>query len=134
VLSDLCLTLDVLSRWQALILGEPVSLRTTDAYAKGGRERYPAIPELRATFERCLAQADDGALPLSVRGARLYLDVCFFHPFPDGNARAARLALDQLLARAGRTLLAVEPLFVPSWPAGETSFRSFAVALERLLA
>ena len=46
--------------------------------------------------------------------ARVYLDVCFTHPFADGNARAARLALDHVLAREGLLLRAVEPLFLLS--------------------
>ena len=51
---------------------------------------------------------------LAARGdaARVYLDVCYFHPFVDGNARAARLALDHVITRAGLAQHAVEPLFV----------------------
>ena len=43
-------------------------------------------------------------LPLTVRAARACLDVCFFHPFDDGNARSAFLALVYVLAREGVTL------------------------------
>ncbi|MEU2747587.1 Fic family protein [Streptomyces collinus] len=43
-------------------------------------------------------------LPLTARAARAYLDVCFFHPFDDGNARAAFLTLVYVLAREGITL------------------------------
>lgn len=35
------LTLESLSDWQALVLAEPAPFRTRDAYAQGGRERYP---------------------------------------------------------------------------------------------
>jgi hypothetical protein len=45
--------------------------------------------------------------------------VCFFHPFDDGNARAARLALDHVITRAGLALHAVEPLFVVARAAGD---------------
>jgi len=41
----------------------------------------------------------------------VYLDVGFLHPFEDGNARAAWLALDHVLTRAGLGPRAVEPLF-----------------------
>jgi hypothetical protein len=47
-----------------------------------------------------------------VRAARVYLDICFFHPFPDGNARAARLALDHVLTREGLALRVADPAFV----------------------
>ena len=53
-----------------------------------------------------------GGGTVAVRAARVYLDVCYFHPFVDGNARAARLALDHVITRAGLALHAVEPLFV----------------------
>nr|WP_246112225.1 Fic family protein [Streptomyces hawaiiensis] len=43
-------------------------------------------------------------LPLTARAARAYLDVCFFHPFDDGNARAAFLTLIFVLAREGIAL------------------------------
>ncbi|MFC9329552.1 Fic family protein [Kitasatospora sp. NPDC057015] len=46
----------------------------------------------------------DSRQSLAARAARTYLDVCFFHPFDDGNARAALLALLFVLARAGVTL------------------------------
>ena len=40
----------------------------------------------------------------TARAARAYLDVCFFHPFDDGNARCAFLALVFVLAREGIAL------------------------------
>ncbi|MFI9810213.1 Fic family protein [Streptomyces sp. NPDC052301] len=43
-------------------------------------------------------------LPLTARAARACLDVCFFHPFDDGNARSAFLVLVFVLARAGVAL------------------------------
>ncbi|MGW6646680.1 Fic family protein [Streptomyces iakyrus] len=48
-------------------------------------------------------------LPLTARAARVYLDVCFFHPFDDGNARAAFLTLVFVLAREGIALDRVSP-------------------------
>lgn len=111
------LTLDQLSEWQAVVLGasRPIELRTTDAFAKRGRERYAATPDLREAFEAALGDATAPRLrpqfDIAVRAARVYLDVCFFHPFPDGNARAARLAFDHVLTAAGFAIHAPRPLF-----------------------
>jgi hypothetical protein len=109
---DAPLTLESLSDWQALVLAAPAPFRTRDAFAKGGRERYPVDEGTRAAFAAALVDANDARVPVPVRAARVYLDVCFFHPFEDGNARAARLALDHVLTRARLGLHAVEPLFL----------------------
>ncbi|MFG2732892.1 Fic family protein [Streptomyces canus] len=57
---------------------------------------------------RCLPGRErDGrraATPPDLRAARAYLDVCFFHPFDDGNARSAFLTLLFVLAREGVAL------------------------------
>jgi hypothetical protein len=50
---------------------------------------------------------------------RLYLHLCFFHPFANGNARAARLWFDYLLRRGGYEIAFVEPLFVVERFAGD---------------
>jgi hypothetical protein len=104
-------TLDfaVLSDWQQHVLGTPASppFRTLPAFAKGGRERYGLAPDTRERLNACLAESTpdtDMPLPVTARAARAYLDVCFFHPFDDGNARSAFLALLFVLAREGVTL------------------------------
>ncbi|MFF7472809.1 Fic family protein [Streptomyces sp. NPDC008092] len=56
------------------------------------------------------AEGTGAPLPLTARAARAYLDVCFFHPFDDGNARSAFLALVFVLAREGVTLDSVSLL------------------------
>lgn len=105
------LKVDVLRAWQKLVLSQgDVSLRTTDAFAKNGRERYGVAHLSR--FGELLAEANDSTLTPQWRGAMAYLDVCFFHPFEDGNARLARLVLDAILWRAGYALNYVEPVFV----------------------
>ncbi|MGW1544243.1 Fic family protein [Streptomyces sp. NPDC002309] len=38
-----------------------------------------------------MRESADRRVPLVSRAARAYLDVAFFHPFPDGNARLAML-------------------------------------------
>ncbi len=105
------LTRASLTEWTSVALGAPAVLRTTDAFAKAGRERYAYRDDLFARFDDALSEASrasDGAL---VRAARVYLDVCFFHPFEDGNARAARLALDHVLTTSGLALHTAEPVF-----------------------
>jgi Fic/DOC family protein len=108
----------LLSDWQRLILGaeERIAFRGTTAFAKGGRERYGLNEDTSAEFDRCLSQSQSGgqdALPLAARAARVYLDVCFFHPFPDGNSRAALVVLDFVLARAQVRLDQAAPLALP---------------------
>ncbi|WP_053648521.1 Fic family protein [Streptomyces sp. XY431] len=100
------LDFELLRGWQQHVLGtsEPPRLRTLPAFAKGGGERYGIGPDTRARLDACLAQAADGRLSLAARAARAHLDVCFFHPFDDGNARAALLTLLFVLARAEVTL------------------------------
>ncbi|MGW3668432.1 Fic family protein [Streptomyces sp. NPDC005141] len=97
--------------WQREVLGvTEAPFRTGDAYAKGGRERYGLTPRTRADFAACLREATDPDLPLAARAARAYLDVAFFHPFSDGNARAALLTLVHVLAREDVVLPEVGPL------------------------
>ncbi len=100
---------ELLQGWQQHVLGtaRPPAFRTRPAFAKRGRERYGIAPDTRARLDACLAESaeDRGTpLPLTARAARAYLDVCFFHPFDDGNARSAFLALVFVLAREGVTL------------------------------
>ncbi|MEV5505934.1 Fic family protein [Streptomyces orinoci] len=109
------LDFELLSSWQQHVLDtpHPPPFRTLPAFAKGGRERYGIGPDTRARLDACLAEsaADSGRpLPLTARAARAYLDVCFFHPFDDGNARSAFLALVFVLARAGVSLSEVSLL------------------------
>ncbi|MER6539448.1 cell filamentation protein Fic [Streptomyces sp900105755] len=117
----------LLQSWQQHVLGtaRPPAFRTLPAFAKQGRERYGIAPDTRARLDACLAESagstgnggsagsaeragsaeDAGAsLRLAARAARAFLDVCFFHPFDDGNARAAFLALVFVLAREGVAL------------------------------
>lgn len=107
------LTFARLAEWQRTVLGVPdAPFRTGPAWAKGGRERYSWRADLPDVFERCLAEATDDAVPLPSRAARVYLDVAFFHPFDDGNARSAMLALAYVLARDGVCLDRVAPLLM----------------------
>ncbi|MEU6864302.1 Fic family protein [Streptomyces sp. NPDC046876] len=98
-----------LQGWQQHVLGspQPPAFRVGTAFAKNGRERYGMAPDTRARLDSCLAEsaeADGESLPLTARAARAYLDVCFFHPFDDGNARSAFLAAVFVLAREGVVL------------------------------
>ncbi|WP_329419194.1 Fic family protein [Streptomyces sp. NBC_01693] len=104
------LDFELLRGWQRHVLGapQPPPFRTSPAFAKDGRERYGIGPDTRARFDACLAgsaaAAGGASLPLAARAARACLDVCFFHPFDDGNGRAAFLALLFVLAREGVAL------------------------------
>ncbi|WP_328839379.1 Fic family protein [Streptomyces europaeiscabiei] len=103
------LDFELLQRWQQHVLGtpQPPPFRDLPAFAKGGRERYGIGPDTQARLDACLAESArhaDRPVPLTARAARAYLDVCFFHPFDDGNARSAFLALVFILAREGVTL------------------------------
>ncbi|WP_394617025.1 Fic family protein [Lentzea sp. JNUCC 0626] len=96
----------LLRGWQHLVLGAPQEFRTSPAFAKQGQERYGVDGTTRARFDACLAESDEDGLDVAARAARAYLDVCFFHPFDDGNARAAFLVLVFVLAREGFALSA----------------------------
>ncbi|MFJ9732757.1 cell filamentation protein Fic [Streptomyces sp. NPDC101171] len=109
------LDFDLIQRWQQHVLATPglPPLRSLPAFAKGGRERYGVHPDTHARLDACLAEsAKDAAprLPLTARAARAFLDVCFFHPFDDGNARSALLTLLFVLAREGVALDSVRLL------------------------
>ncbi|WP_328908579.1 Fic family protein [Streptomyces sp. NBC_00234] len=105
------LTCTLLTEWQRLVLGLPeVSFRQGDAFAKGGRERYALTPRTQRDFATCLRDSADPGVPPASRAARAYLDVAFFHPFPDGNARLALLTLAYVLELEGVRLDHVGPL------------------------
>lgn len=105
------LTPTLLVGWQKLVLGvSEVGLRQSDAFAKGGRERYGLTPHTWQDFAACLHQSADQSVPLAARAARAYLDIAFFHPYPDGNARLALLVLAHVLEREGVRLDEVGPL------------------------
>lgn len=53
-----------------------------------------------------------GRSDVAFRRAEAFAKQGFFHPFEDGNGRAARLVLDFVLARAGLGLYAAAPVFM----------------------
>ncbi|MYS84681.1 hypothetical protein GTZ85_31780 [Streptomyces sp. SID5474] len=111
-----------------------VRLRQGDAFAKGGRERYALTPYTWRDFAACLHQSADPSLPLSARAARAYLDIAFFHPYPDGNARLALLALAHVLDVAGVRLDEVGPLQTTRYaddPAGALDLATLVCVLIR---
>ncbi|MFK7928017.1 MAG: Fic family protein [Myxococcota bacterium] len=97
-----------LREWQTIVLGTEASFREQDAYARGGNLRYPTAS--LSMFEGLLLEANSDE-PAVIRAARVYLDICFFHPFDDGNGRSARLAMDHVLARANLAIRAPKPVF-----------------------
>jgi hypothetical protein len=108
---DKTLDFGLLAKWQRTVLGlARVPFRSGPAFAKGGRERYGLDMDTPARLEVCLAGSRDHGLPVASRAARAYLDVCFFHPFADGNARSALLTLAFVLAKEDIVLDQVGPL------------------------
>ncbi|MEU9344591.1 Fic family protein [Streptomyces sp. NPDC048278] len=122
-------------RWQGEVLGEPEApFRADDAFAKAGRERYGLAPRTQADFASCLGETTDPDIPLAARAARVYLDVAFFHPFADGNARAALLTLVHVLAREDVVLPEVGPLQTTRYaddPAGAADLAALIGVLNR---
>lgn len=129
------LTMALLASCQQRVLGSAAvpEFRTGDAFAKGGQERYSLGPDTEAELSRCLLEANGPPADAVWRAARVYLDVCFFHPFVDGNARAARLALDHVLTGAGLTLDLGDPVFAfPRWAANRGDHEVFTWTLEQV--
>ncbi|MFC8176877.1 hypothetical protein [Streptomyces sp. NPDC057325] len=125
----------VMANWQQLVLGEEVAaFRTLPAFAKKVRERYGIAPDTQAWFDRCLSESTQPGLSLPSRAARTYLDVLFFHPFEDGNARAAMLALAFVLAREGVAVDQVHPLQTTRWADDAEGAADLAVLLGILIA
>ncbi|MFJ7073457.1 cell filamentation protein Fic [Streptomyces sp. NPDC098781] len=118
------LDFELIQGWQQHVLGtaQPPPFRHLPAFAKRGRERYGISADTRARLDACLAESAPDAgqpMPLTVRAARACLDVCFFHPFDEGNARSAFLTLVFVLAREGVALDGVRLLRRVSFQADE---------------
>jgi len=128
------LTVARLAAWQAIVLGEPAALRTEEVFAPGRRERYPMRADLVERLDAALAFSTSRHVPTAVRAVRAYLDVGYFQPFVDGNARAARLALDFVVTGAGLVMHAAEPVFLlPRDPADRRGAWTLTYVTERLL-
>lgn len=105
------LTSDLLARWNRIIRGVPVAaFRRAPAHAKNGRERYGLHADTEHRFASCLAETADRETPVTARAARAYLDVAFFHPYDDGNARLAGAVLQFVLLRECVELDEVTPI------------------------
>ncbi|MEV6653609.1 Fic family protein [Streptomyces sp. NPDC051219] len=110
-----------------------VPFRQGDAFTKGGRERYGLTPHTQQDFERCLGDSVDRAIPLASRAARAYLDVAFFHPFPDGNARLAMLTLASVLELEGVRLDQTGPLLTTRYADDAAGTADLAVLVSVLI-
>ena len=128
------LSVELLSELQEVMVPAGSALRASAAFAKRGNERYGFDEGTHARFAAALDEADDASVTLLGRAARAYLDVCFFHPFVDGNARAARLVFDWILAREGVVLADVAALFRGSIPAGDADAARAWLSLASTLA
>ncbi|MGC3996098.1 MAG: Fic family protein [Anaeromyxobacter sp.] len=113
------LTWAALQELQGVVLGScSAPFRRGVARAKQGQEQYGCWEGMEQRFAERLALAPSVAPHPVARAAMLYLDLCFFHPFEDGNARAARLALDYTLSYAGLALGDCGLVFALPIPAG----------------
>ena len=130
--SGAVLTFDRLAQWHRIAIDTTSSeFRQAAAFAKNGDERYGIDDRTEDTFAACLSEANAlDSWSLTTRAARAYLDILFFHPFGDGNARTAALSLDFVLARGGVIPEQVAPVFVVSRHADDAAG---VVALVRLL-
>ncbi|MCP2329653.1 hypothetical protein HDA40_008160 [Hamadaea flava] len=109
--SDADLTVSLLARWNRVIRGVAVAqFRQSPAYAKNGRERYGLHADTELRFAACLVETTDREAPVTARAARAYLDVAFFHPYDDGNARLAGLVLQFVLLRESVELDDLTPI------------------------
>ncbi len=130
------LDLDLMLRVQTIVLEAPATVRTTTAFAKGGLEAYAWFDGMEAMLRRkVVADAADGCHAL-IQACRLYLDIIFFHPFADGNARAARLWFDFLLRRSHVMAPPFEDVVRLEKPAGDpdAAWRFVRLAAKRALA
>jgi hypothetical protein len=108
------LTVRTLCEVQALVLGElsPASLRSTDAFARGGAHRYPFRDDLHDLLDASLRRWCAPEVDPVVAACGLYFDMIFMHPFCDGNARAARLWHEWALRRGGRPTVRYEDILL----------------------
>ena len=89
-----------LCRIQEILLGKEVRFRKSEAFCRN--RKYTYFDSLEDMFKRKLSQdSKDICHPLA-RGLRLYLDIIHFHPFEDGNSRAAYLWFNYVMALAGQ--------------------------------
>src|SRR5262249_42276824 len=108
----------------------PATFRRQPAFAKGGRERYDGGENAESRFRSSLREINERRVPLTARAGRAYLDVLFFHPFEDGNARAGSLTLDFALAPQCIQLVQMAPLLMISRFASD---RDGALSLVKLI-
>jgi hypothetical protein len=105
------LTPELTARWNRIARGgADVAFRRGPAFAKGGRERYGLHADTEHRYAAALAESADPGTPVTARAARAYLDVAFFHPYDDGNARLGGLVLRFVLLRGGIELDDVGPI------------------------
>jgi Fic/DOC family len=105
-------TFNLLQNWQRTVLGtEDADFRQGPAFAKGGLEIYRFDETTENMFAEKISRDSKDEAHALCKAIRTYLDICFFHPFENGNSRAARLAFEFFLTKDGFTVSDVRPLF-----------------------
>jgi hypothetical protein len=123
----------LMRRVQAAVLGQPCAFRTGDAFAWDGAVRYGTWPHARHTFATKVHCDALEVLHPVLAACRAYLDVVYFHPFADGNARAARLAMQLMLCANGIAMPDVTQLQrVPKRPGDARRYWTFVHVAARL--
>ena len=111
------LSWEILSEWQGKILGYKTDFRTTEAFAKNGKEKYKITQYTELEFKKLIKDVNDETIDPILRAATVYQDIIFYHPFEDGNSRLARMALEYVLFKAKLAVILPEPLFMlPRYP------------------
>ncbi len=89
---DQSVTFEMMRQIQGLVLGtDRPGFRKAGAYTSVRPERYAFFSSLESMFRIKVAADDLDERHPVIKAVRLYLDIIFFHPFEDGNARAALL-------------------------------------------
>jgi hypothetical protein len=88
-----------------MLRGTPVA-----GSAENDRDRYGLHADTQQRYASCLTEVADLTIPVAARAARAYLDVAFFHPYDDGNARLGGLVLHFVLLGAEVELDEVRPI------------------------
>ena len=123
---------NLLTEIQEIVLQQSISFRQGDAYVK--LDRYAWFPGLESMFCRKIAADARSEVNSIAKAVRLYLDIIFFHPFPDGNARAARLWFEFVLRRDRVNLPSLTALArLRKIPGSSHRYWAFAILAAKLI-
>jgi prophage maintenance system killer protein len=123
------ITFEKMQSVQQLILPkeQTVAFRIYPAYCDVRNERYFHFDGLEKMFSIKIRKDDVDEVHPLLKAVRLYLDIIFFHPFNDGNARAALLWMIFHCKRSGFSLPDFGTIFsFPFIPGDEKNYWQFS--------